>query len=115
MTLAEQMLTDVDAVFLNVAEHAETYVYTAPRTGTQTNITGVWEPDLTPNVDVTRGVENMLSGNLLAASSVTAVRTGTVSIASETWIVERVGPPLVGMRVLTLTRQVTSHRGEHFR
>lgn len=114
-TLAELMLTDVSDVFLNTNEHAATYTYTAPRTGTTTSVTGVWSVDETPNLDVTRGVENCMSGELLVASSVSVLRSGTFSINGETWNVERVGPVNVGMRVLSLTRQVVSNRGDNFK
>lgn len=111
MTLADQMLSDVSTVFLNTDEHAGTYTYTAPRTGTTSSVVGVWDIDETPNLEVTRGLENILTGKLLVDEAETIKKDGSFSINGETWQVESVGGENVGMRTIVLTRQVVSHRG----
>ena len=108
-TLADKISDDVSSCFLRTDHFAATYTYTA-RGGATTSVTGVWIPDETPDLRMTRGEENFQSGKLMVASSVTVTRDGTFSINSQTWVVSGFGPADGGMKTIELTRQDVSSR-----
>lgn len=104
MNLANQMLDDVDTVFLNTEEHAADYTYTPPLGGTPRTVTGIWEVAL-PHVSKKSGTEVIHTATLIVASSETFAREGKLNVSSEDWIVTQVGSPDVGLRTIYFERQ----------
>ena len=109
--LSDDLESDVQDCFFNTSHFGGEYTYTPPRSGSPTSITGVWRIDDVPNLEVTRGLENVLTGKLRVDDAETIKKDGSFSINGETWQVESVGGENVGTRTIVLTRQVTSHRG----
>ena len=105
MTLREQMEDDVEAVFLNEDEHAETVTRT-PRGGGSTNdflaIVDVLETEL----DAKEGKQEIRKATMLFASDETVNVDDTITYGGVVLMVKTVSLASVGMKTAMLTRSV---------
>lgn len=105
MTLASQMLTDVDDVFLNADEHAETVVRTPRAGGSTTSFLAIVDV-LETELDEKTGKQEIRKASMQFASDKIVNVEDTITVGGVDLTVKTVSLASVGMKAAMLTRSV---------
>lgn len=110
MSLASQMLSDVQSVFLNTKDLATT-MYRQPARGSgQTAFVGVFDlRDST--VDTNNGKRIIHKADLYCDSATVIENEDLITVGSDCWAVHSVGVTVAGMKMIQLQRVEQKHQG----
>lgn len=110
MSLASQMLSDVQSVFLNTKDLATTMYRQPARGGSQTPFVGVFDlRDST--VDTTNGKRIVHKADVYCESSTVVANEDVITVGSDCWTVSAVGAAVNGMKTVQVQRIEQMHQG----
>ena len=98
MSLAEQMESDVDDVFLNISDHARQILIVPPRSRDTVSVVGVWDVSIQDQTQMERGKEIMLQATFIYSASVIIQTDSSASVDGLLWTCKSPGAELVGMK-----------------